>query len=178
MGPYSSVIIADGSVYTLLKICYYHYWWSTKLLHKLNTNIISLLTMVNYWNKTVATRHQMMKQQGSEKTLAAHKWTKTKTTYCLYLTKKIWLNNMRGHNCWSYCKIPINSVYCSGFFQVGDITPMLNVTSRLNVDGKTRAYDFKIESTSFSKFVKAITLSLKAGPISRTLTIITGKMIQ
>lgn len=59
-----------------------------------------------------------------------------------------------------------------------DITPMLNVTSRLNTDGKTWTHDFIIEPTLILKDVEAITLSFIAGPISRTLTIVSeGKMI-
>lgn len=68
-------------------------------------------------------------------------------------------------------------------FQVEDISSMLNITSQLNTDGKTRAYYFRIEpSTSvmpISKDVKTIILSFIAGPFSRILTIrIKGKIIQ
>lgn len=64
------------------------------------------------------------------------------------------------------------------FFQIDDISSLLNITSTLNADGKTERYYFKIESTSFSKDVKEIKLTFIVGQILRTLTIkVKGKII-
>lgn len=85
--------------------------------------------------------------------------------------------------CWVYVLLVIltNQLYIYilwVFFQMENITSMLNVSSQMNPDG-TNAYQFTIVPDSISKDVKSITLSFTVYIYLKTLTITAaGKITQ